>query len=86
MGTKLLEWDEPVPERIELAWKKWNKEIPLLKEFCVARPYVPKDTDIKDEQLHNFCNTLEVEYSDVVYLRATDDRNNIHVALVMVKT
>ena len=86
MGAKLLEWDEPVPERIKLAWKRWNKELPLLKEFCVARPYFPKDIDINDVQLHGFCNTSEVEYSGVVYLRPMDDRNNIHVALVMAKT
>ena len=57
-----LEWDEPVPERIQSSWKRWHKELPLLKEFCVAHPYFPKDVVIKDLQLHCFCDMLEVEY------------------------
>ena len=72
-----LEWDEPVPERIQSSWKRWHKELPLLKEFCVAHPYFPKDVVIKDVQLHGFCDASEVAYSGVVYLRAADDQNNI---------
>ena len=81
-----MEWDEPVPVRIQSSWKRWNKELMLLKEFCVARPYFPEDVVINDVQLHGFCDASEVTYSRVVYPRATDDQNNVHVALVMAKT
>ena len=72
-----LEWDEPVPERIQSSWMRWHKELPPLKEFCVAHPYFPKDIVIKDVQLQGFCDVSEVAYSAVVYLRAADDQNNV---------
>ena len=81
-----MEWDEPVPEKIQNSWERWHKELPLLKEFCVTRSYFPKEAVIKDIQLHGFCDASEVAYSGVVYIRATDNRNNVHVALVMAKT
>ena len=36
-------WDEPVPKDIEKVWKRWYKELPLLKGFSVPRPYFPKE-------------------------------------------
>ena len=68
-----MEWDEPVPERIQRSWKSWHKELPLLEELCVTSVYFPKDIAIKDVQLHGFCDTSEVAYSGTVYLRANDD-------------
>ena len=52
----------------------------------MTRSYFPKNAVIKDIQLHGFCDASEVAYSGVVYIRATDNQNNIHVALVMAKT
>ena len=71
---------------MQSSWKTWHKELPLLKEFCVARPYFLKGVVIKDVQLHGFSDVSEVAYSGVVYLRAIDDQNNIHMALIMAKT
>ena len=36
-------------------------------------------------QLHGFSNAVEVANSSVVFLRAIDQRSNVHVALVVVK-
>ena len=37
-------------------------------------------------QLHGFCDAMEVAYSGVVYLRATDFEGAVHMALVMART
>ena len=41
---------------------------------------------IKAVQLHGFCNAEEVVYSGIVYVRALDQKDKIHVSLVMAKT
>ena len=80
-----MTWDEPVLKKIKSAWKRWHKELPLLKEFCVACPYLPKQVSIKSTQLRGFCDALEVAYSGIVYLRAIDQRSSVYVTLVMAK-
>ena len=83
-------WDEPVPDRIELVWKRWHKELQVLRDLRVPCLYFPKDVNIKGMQLHGFCNASEVAYmySAVVCLRVIDCEVSvhIHVALVMAKT
>ena len=81
-----LAWDEPVPEPIENAWRRWHRELPTLKNFQVPRSYVPKDCSIKTMQLHGFCDASEAAYSGVVYVRATDELNDVHLSLVLAKT
>ena len=41
---------------------------------------------VVQKQLHGFCDTSEQAYAGVVYLRAVDENNNAHIALVMAKT
>ena len=74
-----MAWDEPVPKDIERVWKKWYKEVPLLKGFSVAHPYFPKEVTLRDVQLHDFCDTSEVAYSGVMYNRAIDNQEKIHM-------
>ena len=78
-----MAWDEPVPNDIERVWKIRYTELPLLNVFSVACPYFPKEVTIRDVyiQLHGFCNTLEVVYSGVVYIRAINDQGEIHMSL-----
>ena len=81
-----MKWDKAVPREIERVWKRWCKELPLLKEFSIARPCFPKGAVIKDVQLHGFCDASEVAYSGVVYIRAIDDKGKVHMSIVIAKT
>ena len=68
LWEQCLKWDEAVPREIERVWKRWYKELLLLKELCIAHPYCPKGDVIRDVQLHDFCDASEVAYSGVVYI------------------
>ena len=81
-----LAWDEAVPMEIENVWKRWHKELPILKGFRVPRLYFSKEVAIKDLQLHGFCDASEVAYAGVVYIRGIDDQGEVHTSLVMAKT
>ena len=36
-----LGWDEPVPVHFEHAWETWRRELPLLRDYLIARLYLP---------------------------------------------
>ena len=57
-----------------------------MRDQIIARLCFTKIVDIVTIQLHGFCDTSEVAYAGVVYLRTTDSKNNVHVSLVMAKT
>ena len=80
-----LEWDEPVPKDIQRVWMRWYKELPLLKEFSVARPYFPKEVTMSDVQWHGFCDASEVAYSGIVYIRAIADQGEFHMSLLVAR-
>ena len=61
------------------------KELQALNDLFVPRLYLPKNACIQGVQLHGFCSALEVAYSGIMYLRATDSEGAAHVALVMAK-
>ena len=67
-------------------WQGWITELQQLDAFYVDRCFAPKDFGrIKAAQLHHFCDTSEVGYGTVSYLRLTSYSNNVHSAFVMGK-
>ena len=57
----------------------------MLKDF--PSPRASKDiVRTKEIQLHSFSDASELPYSGVVYVRMSDQKGNIHVALVVAKT
>ena len=48
--------------------------------------YHPEEAQIVSVQLHGFSDASEVAYAGVIYFRAVDTSNSIHVSLVAAKT
>jgi len=68
-------------------WTEWKAGLAGLKELTVPRCFIGEDLDeIKDAQVHVFCDASEVGYSIVAYLRLVDIERKIHVSFVMGKT
>ena len=67
-----LEWDEPVPTQIERTWKKWHRELPVMRDHQIMRHYFPREIEVVSKELHGFCDASEAAYSGVIYMRAID--------------
>ena len=81
-----IDWDDFVSEEIQKVWTQWRLEFSSLNDKSISRCYFPKNAQITSVQLHGFSDTSENAYSSVVYLRAIDSLNHVHVSLVMSKT
>ena len=57
-----------------------------MHEHLVPRCSFHSSREISSLQLHGFGDAYEVAYGGVIYLRAIDTNNAIHVSLVMAKT
>ena len=79
-------WDEPVNSKVQEDWKRWHEELSQLRKHLIPRYYYPKNVKVIQKQLHGFCDASEQAYAGAVYLRAVDENNNPHIALIMANT
>ncbi|XP_072051190.1 uncharacterized protein [Amphiura filiformis] len=82
-----VSWDEPIPDLQRKQWDRWLNSIPQISAFTVPRCFVPvefgKPTSV---QLHHFSDASEIGYGMVSYLRFTNQRDDVHCALVLSKS
>ena len=81
-----VDWDEEVPEHIFEEWSRWRSQLKSLTQVHIPRCYFPKEAEIVSIQLHGFSDASQDAYAAVVYLRMTDSKGEVHVALVASKT
>ena len=78
-----LSWDEDVPSDHENQWLNWISDISNLTSIEIPRPYFL--TDISTRQLHIFCDSSQLAYGAVAYLRGKSGAE-VYTAFVMAKT
>ena len=81
-----VDWDDPVPEKIQGIWHQWRSELPSLAHRQVPRCYFPKSARVVSLQIHGFSDASEDAYAGVVYLRMIDSTGAVHTSLVVSKT
>ena len=79
-------WDKAITTEIQDVWHKWRYELPSLSQRQIPHCYFPPEFHAISTQLHDFCDASKDAYAGVVYLRFTDDNNNVHISLVASKT
>ena len=79
-------WDDPVPDEIQNAWRRWRSELQALSCKHLPRCYFPKEVKVDSLQVHGFSDASEAAYAGVVYLRIVDTEGKAHTTLVMSKT
>ena len=81
-----LDWDDPVPEKIQKRWLKWKSEIEELKNVEISRCYKPNDFgQVVKAELHHFSDASFKGYGQCSYLRTVNKENQIHCSFVIGK-
>ena len=78
-----LSWDEDVPSEHKDHWLNWISDISNLTSVEIPRPYFL--TSISNRQLHIFCDSSQLAYGAVAYLRGMSGAE-IYTAFTMAKT
>ena len=70
LWTLKLGWDDVIPSPQCEEWKKWIEEIKDVRHLEIPRRYYEFDSsEIRQRQLHVFCDSSEKAYGAVCYLR-----------------
>ena len=79
-----LGWDEYIPERVELNWRRFYSQLPELDHIriprCVALP------NAISQEMHTFSDASEKAYGACTYLKTTDCTGQVIVTLLASKS
>ncbi|KAH9630335.1 hypothetical protein HF086_004468 [Spodoptera exigua] len=75
-------WDETPPDDVILTWNTYRDQLPELAQFKIPRKLTCPDA--KSYEIHGFCDSSEVAYGAVVYLRVVQ-AGRVNVFLVCSK-
>ena len=78
-----LSWDEDVPSEHKGQWRNWISDISNLTLTEIPRPYFL--TSISKRQLHIFCDSSQLAYGAVAYLRGMSGAE-VYTTFRMAKT
>ncbi|XP_018402792.1 PREDICTED: uncharacterized protein LOC108779784 [Cyphomyrmex costatus] len=77
-------WDEALPLDSTTKWKRYERELPILRDMTISRRAIALSEHINLE-LHGFSDASERAYGACIYLRATDAHGNISIRLLCSK-
>ncbi|XP_023312160.1 uncharacterized protein LOC108913397 [Anoplophora glabripennis] len=84
LWTLGIDWDTIPPDDVQKVWSQYKLELPCLGSLRIPRQLL--NTSSNSCQLHAFCDASEVGYACVIYLRLTDQTNQVSVHLVIAKS
>ena len=66
---EVLQWDDPVPEHLDQAWRKWVNTLASVSNLCFPRCIMPSEYLSSYVELHSFSDGGSYGYGAVCYLR-----------------
>ncbi|XP_067931005.1 uncharacterized protein [Watersipora subatra] len=84
---KVQNWGEAVSEDLAKDWTLWKEQLSNLQDVSIPRCLKLQDFgEVKNTQLHYFCDASLDGYEACAYLRMINKHDKVHVALVMAKS
>lgn len=81
-----IEWDQVIPEHLEVEWRVWKGELHLITEHAIPRCYQMLGKVVRSRQLYGFCDASQLAYAGVVYLRLLYTDDTVTTRLITSKT
>ncbi|UYV74135.1 hypothetical protein LAZ67_11002219, partial [Cordylochernes scorpioides] len=79
-------WDEDIPAFIQRKLNTFEREMKHFQQVSIPRCILQRNLLISNMQMHGFCDSSELAYSAVCYLRITYENNQIETILLTAKT
>lgn len=79
-----INWDEPIPQKIEVEWKKLYLSMTANNSITVNR-WIGYSTTIKSVEMHAFCDASSMAYACAIYLKVEGTDGNIQCNLISAK-
>ena len=78
-------WDEQLRDAEFKRWRQWLFELDEIKSVRINRCYQLKDAQVREAELHNFCDASTKAFAAVAYWRFILPNKYYHVAFIMAK-
>ncbi|XP_058811047.1 uncharacterized protein LOC131675938 [Topomyia yanbarensis] len=79
-----LDWDSSLPARVEINWRAFHEQIPLLKQIRVDRRVTI--SEMAGMEIHCFSDASQKAYGVNLYIRSWDSEGRVKTALFAFKS
>ena len=86
MCADQIDWDDPIPERLESKWNQWCSGLDRLSSLSIPRCVKPIDFgNIKVAEAHHFSDASTYGYGHCSYLRIMNKFGQVYCCLLLGK-
>lgn len=79
-------WEKEIKEKKFLKWKEWIKDLELVKSCKIDRCYQLREFQLREAELHVFCDASSKAYAAVAYWRFFLSNDKFHTSFIAAKS